>query len=413
MRKFWIKCIGFLLTGMCMSGCASADWEPQIIEEEIVIEGLNGEYEFLYLTDTHMIVQDKADSQQIKENAKVRYDEFRNSEGVPSAEQFDEWMNYANEEGLDGVLLGGDIIDYPSEANIQHLKKNLDVLQMPYVYTLGNHDWTYPWEYMTLKGLETYLPMLDEFVEGNSAVHSRDYGEFVVVAVDNSSNQINDGAMAECERIFSEGKPVILMLHVPIMTQSVLGKAKEVWNGGVVLGAGNYGGIYPNETSQKFIDMITAEDSPVAAVLAGHVHFFDKDYIDGPKKVLQIVGDGGFRGSAVRIKVKGAKFVSASHSKVRLTATQTDARESLYRIEADLEKVQSDAFGQGIHDRIDKEWQEFQGLTEEQRLISSRMYGHCTASFGTWEEATEFLGFDIENPLKIRPLPPKAEILPL
>lgn len=307
MKKFWIKYAGFLLAGACLSGCASSDWEPQIIEEEIIIEGLGGEYEFLYLTDTHMIVQDEEDSQQIKDNAKVRYEEFHNGEGVPSAEQFDEWMSLANEEELDGVLLGGDIIDYPSEANIQHLRENLDTLQMPYVYTLGNHDWTYPWEYMTMTGLETYLPMLDEFVEGNSAVHSRDYGEFVVVAVDNSSNQINDAALEECERIFAEGKPVILMLHVPIATQSVLGRAKEVWSGGVVLGAGNYGGIYPNETSQKFMDMITAEDSPVAAVLAGHVHFYDKDYIDGPKRVLQIVGDGGFKGSAVWITVRGAE----------------------------------------------------------------------------------------------------------
>lgn len=407
MRKFLVSCVSLVLISVCLSGCADTDWEPQIIEEEIVIEGLSGEYEFLYLTDTHMIVSDKADSQQVKENAEARYNEFRSSEGVPSAEQFDEWMAYANEEELDGVLLGGDIIDYPSEANIQHMKNNLDTLEMPYIYTLGNHDWTYPWEYMTLTGAETYLPMLEEFVDGNSAVHSRDYGEFVVVAVDNSSNQINDAAMAECERIFSEGKPVIILLHVPIVTQSVLGRAKEVWSGGVVLGAGNYGGIYPNETSQKFMDMITAEDSPVEAVLAGHVHFYDKDYIDGPKKVLQIVGDGGYKGSAVRIKVRGAELTSAESTsveptnvKVRLTETKTDAQESEYRIEADLEKVDSDAFGQGIHDEIDREWQEFHNLTEEQRWATSHMYGHCSVSFETWEEAIEFLGIDVSNPLE-------------
>lgn len=87
-------------------------------------------------------------------------------------------------------------------------------------------------------------------------------------------------------------------------------------------------------------------------------------------------------------------------SKVRLTKTQTDMQESLYCIEADLEKVQSDDFGQGVHDKIDREWQEFLALTEEQRMISSRMYGHCTASFETWGEATEFLGIDIANPLE-------------
>ena len=55
------------------------------------------------------------------------------------------------------------------------------------------------------------------------------------------------------------------------------------------------------------MELTTAKDSPVVAVLAGHVHFYDKDYIDGEKDVLQIVGDAGFHNSAVSLTIKGAE----------------------------------------------------------------------------------------------------------
>lgn len=306
MKRLIVEGIGILLAGCFLSGCSKADWEPQIIEEEIVIAGLEEEHELLFLTDTHMIVEDEEDSAQVKEYTESRYESFQNREGVPSAEQFAGWMEYANAEELDGVLLGGDIIDYPSEANLEHLEEQLDTLRMPYLYTLGNHDWTYPWDYMTKASRETYLPLLKESLGGEAAVRKLDYGEFVVVAVDNSTNQISEESLEACEEILEQDKPVIILLHVPLITQSVLERAKEVWGESrVVLGAGNYGGIYPNETSQKFLSMITAKDSPVEAVLAGHVHFYDKDNIDGEEEVLQIVGDGGFKGSAVRITIRG------------------------------------------------------------------------------------------------------------
>lgn len=81
----------------------------------------------------------------------------------------------------------------------------------------------------------------------------------------------------------------------------------------------------------------------------------------------------------------------------------TNAQDSGFWIEADLENVESDAFGQGVHDRIKKEWQEFHSLTEEQRWTTSHMYGHCSVSFETWEEAVEFLGITVSNPLEKMP----------
>ena len=95
------------------------------------------------------------------------------------------------------------------------------------------------------------------------------------------------------------------MVHVPFYAGDLLEKAKTVWNSPVVIGAGAQGGIYPNETSLKFMELTTAKDSPVQVVIAGHVHFYHKGYMEGEKKVLQIVGNAGAYGSAVRLHIRG------------------------------------------------------------------------------------------------------------
>lgn len=286
-----------------LSEAGKTSWEMHITEETIEIDDLAREYSFLFLTDTHMVVLDEMDSGQETDYAAQRFPEFQNDEGVASAEQFGQWIAYANEQKVDALLLGGDIIDCPSGANIEYLSGQLEKLETPYLYTPGNHDWTFPWEYMTQYGKETYRPALEPFMQSDCAIHALEFEDLIIVAVDNSSNQIDPEAMEEYGAILEKKKPVIVMLHVPLLTQSVLTKAKETWSGAVVLGGGNYGGIYPDEVSTEFIDLTTAEDSPVAAVLAGHVHFGDKDWIN--EGILQIVGDAGYKGSAVLLHVNG------------------------------------------------------------------------------------------------------------
>ena len=259
------------------------------------------------MTDTHAIVQSQGASEQEAANEEARYPTFFNEEGVPSAEQFPEWVRYANENGVDAVLLGGDIIDTPSEANLRWLEEQLGRLDMPYLYVNGNHDWTYPWEYMTEAGKAAYLPLLEPFMQDDTAIHTLDFGEFTVVGIDDSPGQVDGGVFPAYEEILEEGRPVIVLAHVPFMTQSVLGKAREAWSSPVVIGAGNYGGIYPNEDSERFVSLTTAASSPVELVLAGHVHFYDRDVIEGERQVLQLVGGAGFRGEAILIHVTGGE----------------------------------------------------------------------------------------------------------
>lgn len=278
-----------------------------MVEETVYVEGLEKDYTFLFLTDTHVIIPNEDASPQEAENEAARMPMFVPESGISSAEQFPEWVRYANEEKVDAVLLGGDVIDTPSPSNLEWLAGQLAGLDMPYLYVNGNHDWTYPWEYMTQWGQETYLPLLQPLMGGNTAIHSLDLGELVLVGIDDSSNQVNEEVFPAYEEILREGRPMVVVAHVPFMTQSVLGKAKEVWSSPVVIGAGNYGGVYPNDTSEKFVSLTTAADSPVELVLAGHVHFYDKDVIEGERNVLQLVGGPGFQGQAILIHMTGKK----------------------------------------------------------------------------------------------------------
>ncbi len=301
-----------MLVILCMSvfasGCGkAAEWEKHIMEESVYVEGLQKEYTLLFLTDTHVIIPNENASPEEAENEKVRTPIFtREGEAAP-AEQFAEWVRYANETGVDAVLLGGDIIDTPSASNLEWLGEQLAKLEMPYLYVVGNHDWTFPWEYMTQTAKETYLPLLKPFMDENTAIHSLDLGEIILVGIDDSSNQVAEEVFPAYEEILREGRPAVVIAHVPFMTQSVLGRARDVWKNPVVIGAGNYGGIYPNETSEKFVSLTTASDSPVELVLAGHVHFYDKDVIEGERDVLQLAGGPGFQGEALLIRLTGSK----------------------------------------------------------------------------------------------------------
>lgn len=329
-----------LIAALIWWGISAQDKPPgKLIEEELVLPDIEGEYELLFLTDSHVVVEsgskaergssatgsgnaaesgseadigssaENGNEAQFAELSRERYPQFVDEKGRHSRENYEDWIEYANESEADGVLLGGDIIDSPSKEHMNFLKESLKTLRMPYVYTLGNHDWTTPWDYMSANDRQSYRPGFLAFMQDDTAIHSHDFGEFIVVAVDNSTGQVDGDAIAPYQKILEQDKPVIVLVHVPFLTQSVLTKAKQVWKSGVVIGGGNYGGLYPNENSKKFMELTTAKDSPVVAVLAGHVHFYDKDYIDGEKDVLQIVGDAGFHDSAISLTIKGAESV--------------------------------------------------------------------------------------------------------
>ena len=306
-----LKCAVLLMCAaalaICSGGCSHKEvsWERNIREETLYVEGLEGEYTFLFLTDAHVVIQDEQASKQEQQYAEERYGMFHNEEGINSAQQFPVWIEYANEMEVDAVLLGGDIIDSPSDANIEWLNKQLEQLEMPYLYVPGNHDWSYPWEYLSDYGKENYLPKLAPMMQGHTELQWLEVGELLLVGVDNSANQVNPDALPGYEKLLGQDKPVIVLNHLPYAAKTLLPKAVAMWNSPTVIGNDDEGGIWPDESSRRFLELTLAEDSPVELVLAGHAHLYDDGVINEERQLRQIVGDAAYEGNALLLHVAG------------------------------------------------------------------------------------------------------------
>lgn len=72
----------------------------------------------------------------------------------------------------------------------------------------------------------------------------------------------------------------------------------------------------------------------------------------------------------------------------------------LFTEEANQDIISSDMLGEGIYDALAKEWDAWNAKSEEQKMFSSHLPGHCYFQFDTWAECEEFLGFEIFNPLE-------------
>lgn len=329
-NRNWKLFLGCLFSLFFLTGCDAESKLPQIISEteetdsssdtleeaaikeplpfhilpkKLTVPGLQKEYTFLFLSDTHVIELNGTESDKVMENALPRIELFKDIAGISSAERFPEWIDYANEKEVDMVLFGGDIIDFPSEGNLKLLKENTDKLSMPFVFTLGNHDWTYPWDYMTVEGRNTYRPLFHDLTDGNPAASVTEYEELVILSVDNSSNQLDAAALAVTDEALSLNKPVLVIAHVPFSTESLLKKAHGIWNSPVSIGMADEGGIFPDANTLAFQKKILAANSPVFCILSGHVHFSDESALTD--SVVQIVNGTGYTGEGVLLQISG------------------------------------------------------------------------------------------------------------
>ena len=109
--------------------------------------------------------------------------------------------------------------------------------------------------------------------------------------------------MPAADQALTMGKPVIVMLHVPFSTETLLEKASVVWESPVSAGMEDKGGFGMDEMTASLYQKICAEGSPVVCILAGHVHFADDSMLEG--RIPQFVSGAGYENEAVILHIHG------------------------------------------------------------------------------------------------------------
>lgn len=238
-----------------------------IQEKILTIEiGLSKEYRLIQFSDVHVATyrpSDSADSIQKAVDTEKTWmtnrlhfarkfrESFDPGELLPSTECLDRLIDHANRDHPDLVLVTGDLVDYYSESNYAYLKQSLGKLEVPYLFSCGNH--------------ESPAGKFQELCGGKSDFTALDFGEFYVVSLDDSNRKINASQRDAFARVLAFHKPLLLVCHIPIMTrqnEAVFQKLEPYYS---------MSRFDCDEITGDFIDLVCSSDE-VKAVLCGHTH---------------------------------------------------------------------------------------------------------------------------------------------
>lgn len=181
---------------------------------------------FRVIGDTHFKYFDKRDKEYAGNYARMSgiSDKEENLPENAPQQYFENAISTAKKDGVDAILLVGDILSFPSLANVEYAKKKLDECAVPWIYIAGNHDWHF-------EGLEgTSEELRKTWVEKRLAPLYRKGDDPMmfshvikgvrIVAIDNSTYLLNRAQVDFWKAEAAKGDPIVLMMHIPLYVKS-------------------------------------------------------------------------------------------------------------------------------------------------------------------------------------------------
>ena len=272
---------------------------------EVRIKGLTRNYTFFHITDLHMCEFSPDEAVEMPETRRSYAQERRNfftHAWDGAAALWNDYMTRAKAEGTDLLLLTGDIIDFPSEANMGTLKEGIKNSGIPTLYVVGNHDWSFADDYHTSNATALHYPKFADLCGGDPHVSWMEYDDLIVCAVDDSLDRVSKETVDKFLALCEKGKPIILIMHVPLYVESMETDCLATWRHLLMVGGKAFNGNDPHV--MRFYEAVALDPhTPVKAVITGHLHFHHEDIL--PNGVPQIVTDKGYTGGCRVIRVVG------------------------------------------------------------------------------------------------------------
>ena len=278
----------------------------------IRIEGLENDVKLLHLTDSHMVEGDDRDPEAHAHVERYREVFGEKSGGRLTSEIFRETVREVSTLGLQGAMLTGDMIHFPSQAALEELQSGVEQLGLPFLYTLGNHDWFFPHLEWTGETRRQYYPRFDSLCGGDPSFQVVEVGGVRLIGMDNSNYQVSSDQVFQLKQELATGKPSLLLIHVPLCLEDIFDAIMERWKAPIVMGAEK--GWTP-ETREKWmmprneestlecLDFLTnGQCDNLVGVFCGHVHFPSVTRVR--EGCLQYVGAPGFDGKYRIVELK-------------------------------------------------------------------------------------------------------------
>lgn len=274
---------------------------------------------YLLLNDLHMLLTTDDTSEEFWQTIQERYANWAlTSTGMHSA---DTWQNLSailDSYHADGILMAGDMVDFASSTNYDLFQRGLSKISTPILYARADHD-TSAWynsdgTYTNDDAAEAHNRLYAGNITDDNSTGSLtpqadimvwDKGEYYIIAWNNSTSQLTEEGLEVAKNVFATGKPILLVTHVPInstIDDGLYNASKEFDDRNRAKLWGENCLYVPNDVTREFIDMVVEENSPVRAVLCGHLHFRYETKLNS--RLTEYVFDPTFAGNMVRVTIE-------------------------------------------------------------------------------------------------------------
>lgn len=279
-------------------------------ENQILVEGLEREVRLFHLSDTHLPEADARDPNPARLAAAhfQPYFQQRTPGGIPTREVSLGLMERCRVLSPDALALTGDILHFPSVAGLELLARNLGGQE--YLYTLGNHDWHFPYHPWSAATRQAHYPRFFAFSGGNPACQVKQVGGLRLIALDNSIYQVSAAQVEFLRRQLQNGKPCLLLVHIPLVVPSLMPSVMARWDAPIVMGGEDgwtaearakwmVGEVAPS--TRACLELVQQAENLVG-ILCGHVHFPRADQMR--PGCFQYVARPGFEGGCRMLNFK-------------------------------------------------------------------------------------------------------------
>lgn len=162
--------------------------------------------------DTHFALRDSRDD--------AYADNYKRLVKWPATKPvWEKMLQKAKAAQIDLLVLVGDIMSFPSYANVDYIRQSLDASGLAWIYIAGNHDWHYegvPGSDQAQRAQWIRARLAPLYRGENPLMYSKVVKGVRFVMIDNSIYHILPEQLAFYRAEAAKGEPVALCMHIPL-----------------------------------------------------------------------------------------------------------------------------------------------------------------------------------------------------